>query len=234
MSETQSKTYPPSAEMAANANVDAAKYDAMYTASIADPDAFWGEHGKRIDWIKPYTQVKDVNFALGNVSINWYGDGTLNVSANCIDRHLETRGDQTAIIWEPDSPTDESLHITYKQLHSSVCKMANVLKGLGVSKGDRVVIYMPMIPEAAYAMLACARIGAIHSIVFAGFSPDALSARVNGSEAKVVITADEAPRGGRNTPLKANADKALADCDATCSVPSCAPHRWRCCVERST
>ncbi|MEZ8016125.1 MAG: acetate--CoA ligase [Ascidiaceihabitans sp.] len=215
MSETQSKTYPPSAEMSENANVDAAKYDAMYAASIADPDAFWGEHGKRIDWIKPYTQVKDVNYALGNVSINWYADGTLNVAANCIDRHLETRGDQTAIIWEPDSPTDEALHITYKQLHSSVCKMANVLKDLGVGKGDRVVIYMPMIPEAAYAMLACARIGAIHSIVFAGFSPDALSARVNGSEAKVVITADEAPRGGRNTPLKANADKALADCDAT-------------------
>ena len=215
MSETQSKTYPPSAEMAANANVDAEKYDAMYAASTADPDAFWGEHGKRIDWIKPYTQVKDVDFTLGNVSINWYADGTLNVAANCIDRHLETRGDQTAIIWEPDSPTDEALHITYKQLHSSVCKMANVLKDLGVGKGDRVVIYMPMIPEAAYAMLACARIGAIHSIVFAGFSPDALSARVNGSEAKVVITADEAPRGGRNTPLKTNADKALANCDAS-------------------
>ena len=215
MSETQSKTYPPSAEMAENANVDAAKYDAMYAASIADPDAFWGEHGKRIDWIKPYTQVKDVDFTLGNVSINWYADGTLNVAANCIDRHLETRGDQTAIIWEPDSPTDEALHITYKQLHSSVCKMANVLKDLGVGKGDRVVIYMPMIPEAAYAMLACARIGAIHSIVFAGFSPDALAARVNGSEAKIVITADEAPRGGRNTPLKSNADKALADCDAS-------------------
>ena len=215
MSETQSKTYPPSAEMAANANVDAAKYDAMYAASIADPDAFWGDHGKRIDWIKPYTQVKDVDFTLGNVSINWYADGTLNVAANCIDRHLETRGDQTAIIWEPDSPTDDALHITYKQLHSSVCKMANVLKDLGVGKGDRVVIYMPMIPEAAYAMLACARIGAIHSIVFAGFSPDALAARVNGSEAKVVITADEAPRGGRNTPLKSNADKALADCDAS-------------------
>jgi acetyl-CoA synthetase len=215
MSETQSKTYPPSAEMAANANVDAEKYDAMYAASTADPDAFWGEHGKRIDWIKPYTQIKDVDFTLGNVSINWYADGTLNVAANCIDRHLETRGDQTAIIWEPDSPTNEALYITYKQLHSSVCKMANVLKDLGVGKGDRVVIYMPMIPEAAYAMLACARIGAIHSIVFAGFSPDALSARVNGSEAKVVITADEAPRGGRNTPLKSNADKALANCDAS-------------------
>ena len=212
MSNTQSKTYPPSADMVANTHVDAAQYDVMYAASIADPNAFWGEHGKRIDWIKPYTQVKDVNFDLGNVSINWYADGTLNVAANCIDRHLATRADQTAIIWEPDSPTDEALHITYKQLHVSVSKMANVLKDLGVTKGDRVVIYMPMIPEAAYAMLACARIGAIHSIVFAGFSPDALAARVNGSEAKVVITADEAPRGGRNTPLKANADKALDNC----------------------
>ncbi|SPH20734.1 Acetyl-coenzyme A synthetase [Ascidiaceihabitans donghaensis] len=210
-----SDTFPPSAEMAANAHVDAAKYDQMYAASIADPEAFWGEHGKRIDWMTPYTQVKDVSYDFGNVGINWYADGTLNVSANCVDRHLATRGDQTAIIWEPDSPTDPSLHITYNQLSASVNKMANVLKDLGVGKGDRVVIYMPMIPEAAYAMLASARIGAIHSIVFAGFSPEALAARVQGSEAKVVITADEAPRGGRNTPLKANADKALATCDAS-------------------
>ena len=209
------KTYPPSADMAANAHVDAAKYDAMYAASLSDPDAFWGKQGKRIDWIKPYTQVKDVNFALGNVSINWYADGQLNVSANCIDRHLAKRGDQTAIIWEPDSPEDEAKHITYKELHAQTCKMANILRDMGVTKGDRVIIYMPMIPEAAYAMLACARIGAIHSIVFAGFSPDALAARVQGSEAKVVITADEAPRGGRATPLKANADKALANCDAS-------------------
>jgi acetyl-CoA synthetase len=198
-----------------NAHINTPMYDAMYAASIADPDAFGGEHGKRINWMKPYTRVKDVSYALGNVSINWYSDGTLNVSANCIDRHLAARGDQTAIIWEPDSPTDEALHITYKQLHASVSKLANVLKDLGVTKGDRVVIYMPMIPEAAYAMLACARIGAIHSIVFADFSPDALAARVNGSEAKVVFTADEAPRGGRNTPLKANADKALAGCAAS-------------------
>lgn len=212
MSDISSKTFPPSAEMAANAHVDADKYNAMYAASVADPDTFWGEHGKRIDWMKPYSKVKDINFTLGDVSINWYSDGTLNVSANCIDRHLATRGDQTAIIWEPDSPDDEAMHITYNQLHASVSKMANVLKDLGVGKGDRVVIYMPMIPEAAYAMLACARIGAIHSIVFAGFSSDALAARVNGSEAKVVITADEAPRGGRNTPLKANADKALLGC----------------------
>jgi acetyl-CoA synthetase len=207
-----SDTFPPSAEMAANAHVDAAKYDAMYAASIADPSAFWGEHGKRIDWMTPYTQVQNVSYDFGNVDIKWFADGTLNVSANCIDRHLATRGDKTAIIWEPDSPEDGAMHITYNQLSASVNKMANVLKDLGVSKGDRVVIYMPMIPEAAYAMLACARIGAIHSIVFAGFSPEALAARVNGSEAKVVITADEAPRGGRNTPLKANADKALANC----------------------
>jgi len=203
------KTYAPSADMAANAHVDAAKYDEMYAASINDPDAFWGEHGKRIDWIKPYTQVKDVDYTFGNVSINWFADGTLNVSANCIDRHLATRGDQTAIIWEPDSPDDEAQHITYNQLHAETCKMANVLKSLGVGKGDRVVLYLPMIPEAAYAMLACTRIGAIHSIVFAGFSPDALAARVSGCDAKVVITADGAPRGGRVTNLKDNVNQAL-------------------------
>ncbi|MGB7244617.1 MAG: acetate--CoA ligase [Sulfitobacter sp.] len=212
MSDT-SKTYPPSAEMSKGAHVDAKAYDAMYQASVTDPDGFWREQGARVDWIKPFTQVKDVDFTLGNVSINWYGDGTLNVSANCIDRHLATRGDQTAIIWEPDSPDTPARHITYKDLHDAVCRMANVLKSMGVEKGDRVIIYMPMIPEAAYAMLACARIGAIHSIVFAGFSPDALAARVNGSEAKVVITADYAPRGGKATPLKSNADKALLHCD---------------------
>ncbi|MBU2943929.1 acetate--CoA ligase, partial [Shimia thalassica] len=202
-------TYAPSAEMVSRAHISAAKYDEMYAASIADPDGFWGEHGKRIDWIKPFTKVKNTSFEPGKVDIKWFEDGTLNVAANCIDRHLETRGDQTAIIWEPDSPEDKALHITYKDLHRSVCKMANILEDLGVRKGDRVVIYLPMIPEAAYAMLACARIGAIHSIVFAGFSPDALAARINGCDAKVVITADYAPRGGRNTPLKSNADAAL-------------------------
>ncbi|MEL6808294.1 MAG: acetate--CoA ligase [Pseudomonadota bacterium] len=207
MSDT--KTYAPSADMVARAHVDAATYDEMYAASIADPDAFWGAHGKRIDWIKPYTRVKDVDYTFGNVSINWYADGTLNVSANCIDRHLATRGDQTAIIWEPDSPDDEAQHITYNQLHAETCKMANVLKSLGVGKGDRVVLYLPMIPEAAYAMLACTRIGAIHSIVFAGFSPDALAARVSGCDAKVVITSDGAPRGGRVTNLKDNVNQAL-------------------------
>tara|TARA_R110002073_G_scaffold92602_4_gene216987 strand:+ start:5090 stop:7027 length:1938 start_codon:yes stop_codon:yes gene_type:complete len=207
--------YPPSADMAAGAHVDAAKYEAMYKASIEDSDGFWREQAQRIDWMSPFSTVRDVDFTLGNVKINWFADGTLNVSANCIDRHLETRGDQTAIIWEPDSPDEAAQHITYKQLHTQTCKMANILRDLGVGKGDRVIIYMPMIPEAAYAMLACARIGAIHSIVFAGFSPDALAARIKGSDAKVVITADFAPRGGKATPLKANADKALASCDAS-------------------
>ncbi|MDG1861672.1 MAG: acetate--CoA ligase [Yoonia sp.] len=212
MSDT-STLYPPSAEMAAGAHADKAKYEAMYAASIADPDAFWGEQGKRVDWIKPYTKVKSSDFTMGNVNIKWFEDGTLNVSANCIDRHLATRGDQTAIIWEPDSPEEAALHISYKELHDKTNRMANVLKDLGVTKGDRVVLYLPMIPEAAYAMLACARLGAIHSIVFAGFSADALGARINGSDAKVLITADYAPRGGRATPLKSNADAALLHCD---------------------
>ncbi|EPX80743.1 Acetyl-coenzyme A synthetase [Litoreibacter arenae DSM 19593] len=206
------KTYAPDPAFAKAAHVDAAGYEKMYEASMADPDAFWAEQGKRLDWIKPFSKVSDVSFDLGNVHIKWYEDGTLNVAANCIDRHLETRGDQTAIIWEPDDPKDDAKHITYKQLHRDVCKMANVLETLGVRKGDRVVIYLPMIPEAAYAMLACARIGAIHSIVFAGFSPDALGARINGCDAKVVITADEAPRGGRKTALKSNTDQALLHC----------------------
>ncbi|WP_289085339.1 acetate--CoA ligase [uncultured Sulfitobacter sp.] len=213
MSNVATQTYPPSDDMAANAHVNAAKYDAMYHASIADPEGFWLEQAQRIDWMKPFTKVKDVDFTFGQVKINWFADGALNVSANCIDRHLETRGDQTAIIWEPDSPDEDAQHISYRALHAQTCKMANILRDIGVGKGDRVIIYMPMIPEAAYAMLACARIGAIHSIVFAGFSPDALAARVQGSDAKVVITADYAPRGGKATPLKANADKALAGCD---------------------
>ncbi|MEJ6479031.1 MAG: acetate--CoA ligase [Octadecabacter sp.] len=207
-----SKTYPPTAKTIARAHIDADTYKTMYAASMADPDAFWGEHGKRIDWIKPYTSVKDTTFEFGKVDINWFKDGTLNVAANCVDRHVETRGDQTAIIWEPDDPKDEALHITYRQLQNRVCRMANILEELGVRKGDRVVIYLPMIPEAAYAMLACARIGAVHSIVFAGFSADALGARINGCDAKVVITADHAPRGGRSTPLKSNADAALLHC----------------------
>ena len=207
-----SKTYPPSAKTVARAHINAETYQTMYAASIADPDAFWGEHGKRIDWIKPYTKVKDTTFEFGKVDINWFADGTLNVSANCVDRHLETRADQVAIIWEPDDPADEAMHITYRQLQNRVCRMANILETMGVRKGDRVVLYLPMIPEAAYAMLACARIGAVHSIVFAGFSPDALGARINGCDAKVVITADHAPRGGRSTPLKSNTDAALLHC----------------------
>jgi len=214
----QTKTYPPSAEMVARAHIDAATYDEMYAASIGDPEAFWGEHGKRVDWIKPYTQIKDVNFKLGEVSINWFTDGTLNVAANCIDRHLETRRDQNATIFEPDDPEEAAQHITYSELHRRVCRMANIMETLGVRKGDRVVIYLPMIPEAAYAMLACARIGAIHSIVFAGFSPDALGARINGCDAKLVITADEAPRGGRKTPLKSNTDAALLHVVHECKV----------------
>ncbi|MBQ0750130.1 MAG: acetate--CoA ligase [Roseovarius sp.] len=190
-------------------HIDQAKYERMYADSISNPDAFWGEHGKRLDWIKPYTKVKNTSFAYDNVSIKWFEDGTLNVAANCIDRHLAKRGDQTAIIWEADDPNETPQHISYKELHAQTCKMANVLKSMGVGKGDRVVIYLPMIPEAAYAMLACARIGAIHSIVFAGFSPDALGARINGCDAKVVITADHAPRGGRKTKLKDNVNQAL-------------------------
>ncbi|WP_316014333.1 acetate--CoA ligase [Roseobacter sp. HKCCA0434] len=202
-------TYPPSPELAETAHIDADGYDAKYAASVSDPEAFWAEEAKRLDWITAPTKIKNTTFAYPDVSIKWFEDGELNVAANCIDRHLETRGTQTAIIWEPDDPEAEPQHITYQQLHAHVCKMANVLKGMGVGKGDRVVLYMPMIPQAAYAMLACARIGAIHSVVFAGFSADALADRVRGSEAKVVITADEAPRGGRNTPLKTNVDKAL-------------------------
>ena len=203
---------PVSPDVAKSASVTAESYEAMYAASVKDPAAFWDDHGRRIDWIRPYSTVKAVNYDYPDVSIRWFDDGTLNVAANCIDRHVATRGDQTAIIFEPDDPSEAAQHITYSQLKDEVSRFANVLKGLGVGKGDRVVIYLPMIPAAAYAMLACARIGAIHSVVFAGFSPDALADRVNDSEAKLVITADHAPRGGRSTALKSNADKALRRC----------------------
>jgi acetyl-CoA synthetase len=189
----------------------------MYQSSIADPVAFWRDHGKRIDWIRPYTKVKDVSYAASDLHIRWYEDGTLNVSANCIDRHLATRGDQTAIIWEGDDPAD-SKHITYKQLHDEVCRFANVLKGQGVGKGDRVTIYMPMIPEAAYAMLACTRIGAVHSVVFGGFSPDSIAGRILDCASDFVITADEGLRGGKHIPLKANTDAALLQCPNVKSV----------------
>lgn len=192
--------------------VDDAKYQEMYKASVADPDAFWAEHGKRIDWSTPFTKVKDTSFAPGNISIKWFEDGKTNVSHNCIDRHLETRGDQVAIIWEGDDPNEDK-HITYRQLHAEVCRWANVLKNRGVEKGSRVILYLPMVPEAAYAMLACARLGAIHAIVFGGFSPDSLAQRIKGCEAKVVITADEGLRGGRKVPLKANVDEAIKRLD---------------------
>ncbi|RAZ82193.1 acetate--CoA ligase [Cereibacter johrii] len=204
--------YTASADFIAQAHVDAAGYERMYAASVADPEAFWGEQGKRLDWIKPYTKVKNTSFRPGEVSIKWFEDGTLNIAWNCIDRHLATRAKQTAIIWEPDDPNAPAQHISYQELHDQVCRMANVLVSQGVRKGDRVVMYLPMIPEAAYAMLACARIGAIHSVVFAGFSPDALANRINDCQAKVVITADTAPRGGRRTPLKSNTDAALLHC----------------------
>ena len=192
---------------AERAYADASKYREMYAFSASKPDGFWDYHGKRIDWIKPYTRVKNTSFDPGKVSIKWFEDGTTNVSMNCIDRHLANRADQTAIIWEGDSP-DDSKRITYRELHENVCRLANVLKSHGVTKGDTVTIYLPMIPEAAYAMLACARIGAVHSIVFGGFSPDALAGRIEGCGSKVVITADEGLRGGRKVPLKVNADAA--------------------------
>ncbi|MCO6382875.1 acetate--CoA ligase [Oceanicola sp. 502str15] len=209
---TEAKTYPPSADFAANANVDAAKYDEMYAASVNDPEGFWREQAKRLDWITFPETIKNTSFKSDDVSIKWYEDGVLNVSANCIDRHLEKRADQVAIIWEPDDPETPAREITYRELHEKVCRMANVMLSQGVMRGDRVVIYLPMIPEAAYAMLACARIGAIHSIVFAGFSPDALANRINDCDAKLVITSDSAPRGGRRTPLKSNTDAALLHC----------------------
>jgi acetyl-CoA synthetase len=204
--------YPVTAEWASRAHVDNDKYLEMYRESVENPDLFWGKNGGRIDWIKPYQTVKNTSYDYDNVSIKWYEDGTLNVCANCVDRHLETRGDQVAIIWEGDEPTDDK-SITYRQLHEQVCKFANVLKKHGVAKGDRVTIYMPMVPEAAYAMLACARIGAVHSIVFGGFSPDALAGRIVDCESKFIITADEGVRGGRPIPLKVNTDEALKKCN---------------------
>ena len=201
----------------ADALVDEAKYHEMYAESLRDPEAFWGEHGKRIDWMRPYTKVKNTLYSKEDVSIKWYEDGTLNACVNCVDRHLDARGDDIAIIWEGDEP-DQAAKITYRQLHEEVCRFANVLKQQGVGKGDRVTIYMPMIPEAAYAMLACARIGAIHSVVFGGFSPDALAGRIQDCDSCCVITADEGIRGGRKIPLKANTDAALEQCPGVSSV----------------
>ncbi|AWU94462.1 acetate--CoA ligase [Azospirillum ramasamyi] len=205
---TDNSFFPVKPEIAATAHVNAEAYARMYEQSVKDPEGFWGEQGKRLDWIKPYSKVKDVNFN-DDVHIRWFYDGTLNVSANCIDRHLATRGDQTAILFEGDDP-GVSKAITYNELHEKVSRLANVLKKNGVKKGDRVTIYLPMIPEAAYAMLACTRIGAVHSIVFGGFSPDSLKDRIVDCDSHFVITSDEGLRGGRKVPLKANADKAVA------------------------
>lgn len=198
-------------EVKRTALIDNEKYLQEYERSINDPQNFWAEHGQRIDWIKPYTRIKDVSYSEKDLHIKWFYDGTLNVSSNCLDRHLEKRGDQTAIIWEGDDPKEDK-RITFKELHSEVCKFANALKELGVKKGDRVTIYMPMIPEAAVAMLACARVGAIHSVVFGGFSPDALAGRIQDCDSSLIITADEGIRGGKPIPLKANTDAALNSC----------------------
>ncbi len=206
---TEEMRVPVPDSMAASAWTDNARYEALYQQSVEDPEGFWAEQGRRLDWLRPYSQVKDVSYTLGDVHIRWYADGQLNVAANCIDRHLETRGDKTAILWEGDEP-DQHKAISYRELYTEVCRLANGLRALGVGKGDVVTIYMPMVPEAAYAMLACARIGAIHSVVFGGFSPEALAQRIVDGHSSLVITADEGIRGGKRIPLKANVDRALA------------------------
>jgi acetyl-CoA synthetase len=204
----EDKIYAVPSDWTRRAFIDDAKYHAMYEASIRDPEAFWREHGDRIDWFTPYSRVKNATFGPGAVSIRWFEDGTTNAAYNCVDRHLESRGDQVAIIWEGDDPS-ESKHITYSELHREVCRWANVLRNREVKRGDRVTIYLPMIPEAAYAMLACARLGAVHSVVFGGFSPDSLAGRIKDCGSQMVITADEGLRGGRKVPLKANVDAAI-------------------------
>ena len=208
---SQNTMFEPSKALADSAHFNDASYQRLYAESVADPDTFWKEQGKRIDWMTPYTQVSDVSYDADDLHIRWYADGTLNASVNCLDRHLAMKGNQTAIIWEGDEPSDHR-HITYRELHEEVCKFANVLKANGAKKGDRITIYMPMIPEATVAMLACARIGAVHSVVFGGFSPDALAGRIQDCESNMVITADEGVRGGKPVPLKANTDQALASC----------------------
>ena len=200
--------YKPSNKIVENAHINKLKYEEMYKESISNPIKFWGEHGKRIDWIKNYEKVRDFSYDQKNLYIKWFEDGTLNASYNCIDRHLKNNGNKTAIIWEGDSP-DEQKSITYNELYKNVCKFANVLKKLGAKKGDRITIYMPMIPEAAYAMLACTRIGAIHSVVFGGFSPEALAGRIEDCNSNLIITADEGIRGGKTIPLIQNTDEAL-------------------------
>jgi len=206
--------YKVSGNIAANALVNNDQYKTMYQESIVNPEGFWREHGKRIDWIKPYTKIKKTTFDDHNLSINWFYDGTLNASANCLDRHLAAHSDRVAIIWEGDN-ANEQRKITYGELHTQVCKFANALRSQGVRRGDIVTIYMPMVPEAAIAMLACARIGAVHSVVFGGFSPDSIASRVIDGKSKIVITSDEGMRGGRAIPLKRNIDDALKHPDVT-------------------
>jgi acetyl-CoA synthetase len=206
---TESKVYPVPAQWARHAWIDAAKYEAMYAASVRDPEAFWREQAKRLDWVTPPKEIKDVSFDMKDFRVRWFADGRLNVAHNCLDRHLAKRAAQTAILWEPDDPNETGRSITYRELHEQVCRFANALKKLGVAKGDRVTIYMPMIPETVVAMLACARIGAIHSVVFGGFSPHALTGRIEDCASRVVITADEGLRGGKKIPLKANVDEAI-------------------------
>src|SRR5260221_12114664 len=213
---SEDKIYDVPADWRKRAYADDAKYKEMYARSIKDPNGFWAEQAKRVDWIKPFSKVKNTSFDPHNVSIKWFEDGTLNASYNCVDRHLAKRGDQTAILWEGDDPKDDK-KITYKQLHAEVCRFANVLKARGVKKGDRVTIYMPMIPEAAISILACARIGAVHSVIFGGFSPDSIAGRIEDCKSTCVVTADEGLRGGRKIPLKANVDAA---CDKVGGVTS--------------
>ncbi|MCO5792418.1 MAG: acetate--CoA ligase [Blastomonas sp.] len=201
--------YPVPADWADNALVTAAVYDERYRLSLDDPDRFWREEATRLDWIKPFTTVRDTSFNEADFGIQWFADGTLNLAANCLDRHLAERGDIVAILWEPDSPDEASRSITYRELHEQVCRFANLLKAHGVRKGERVTLYLPMVPEAAVAMLACARIGAIHSVVFAGFSPEALAGRIQDCDSRIVVTADEGLRAGKHVPLKANVDAAL-------------------------
>ncbi|MCG7875007.1 MAG: acetate--CoA ligase [Candidatus Thiodiazotropha taylori] len=209
---SENKTYPVPADFAAQANINDAQYQEMYRQSISDPEGFWGEQAEQyVTWFKKWDKVVDWSFGKDDLHIEWFKGATLNVAYNCLDRHLENRGDQVAIIWEGDNP-DEDRKITYRELHEEVSMFANVLKSRGVKKGDRVSLYLPMIPEAAVAMLACTRIGAVHSIVFGGFSPDALRDRILDSDCQVVITADQSMRGGKRVPLKANADKAIAQC----------------------